>query len=71
MEQPRKDKKEQQENLKELLQEAYSIAILLEESLEAVKEEQNTLYTVKVLHRLLKEMQGLLDGLLEGGEEMF
>lgn len=66
MEQQKKDIENQEKNLKELLREAYCITILLEESLEMVKEEQNTFYTVKTLHRLLKEMQDLL----EGGEEI-
>ena len=66
MEQQKKDIENQEKNLKELLREAYCITILLEESLEMVKEEQNTFYTVKTLHRLLKEMQNLL----EGGEEI-
>lgn len=66
MEQQKKDIENQKENLKELLQEAYSIVILLEESLEMTKEEQNTFYTVKTLHRLLKKMRDLL----KGGEEV-
>lgn len=66
MEQQKKDIENQEKNLKELLREAYCITILLEESLEMAKEEQNTFYTVKTLHRLLKEMQDLL----EGGEEI-
>lgn len=61
MEQQKKDIENQEKNLKELLREAYCITILLEESLEMVKEEQNTFYTVKTLHRLLKEMQNLLE----------
>ena len=61
MEQQKKDIENQEKNLKELLREAYCITILLEESLEMAKEEQNTFYTVKTLHRLLKEMQNLLE----------
>lgn len=66
MEQQKKDMENQEKNLKELLWEAYCITVLLEENLEMAKEEQNTFYTVKTLHRLLKEMQHLL----EGGEEV-
>ncbi len=66
MEQQKKDIKNHEENLKELLREAYCITVLLEENLEMAKEEQNTFYTVRTLHRLLKEMQDLL----EGGEEV-
>lgn len=56
-------------DFKELLNEAASIALLLEENLELTKEERNTLYAVKALHRILKEMQGMLNGLPEGGDE--
>ncbi len=49
---------------KELLEEAASIALLLEENLELAKEEWNTLYAVKALHRTLKGMRGMLNGLL-------
>ncbi len=56
-------------DFKELLNEAASIALLLEENLELTKEERNTLYAVKALHRILKEIQGILNGLPEGGDE--
>lgn len=70
MEQQKKDITKQEDSLKELLQEACSIAMLLEESLKMTKEEQSILYTVKTLYRLLKEMQGQLDQLPEGGQEV-
>lgn len=56
-------------DFKELLSEASGIALLLEENLELTKEERNTLYAVKALHRILKEMQGMLNALPEGGGE--
>lgn len=58
-------------DIRELLQEAYSLSILLEENLAQTQEEKNTLYTVKALRRLLKEMQGVLHESAEGGKETF
>ncbi len=57
--------------IKELLEEAASIALLLEENLELAKEERNILYAVKALRRILNGMRGMLNGLPEGGEETF
>ncbi len=57
------------EGFKELLDEAASIALLLEENLELAKEERNTLYAVKALHRTLKGMRKVLDSLPKGGDE--
>lgn len=57
------------EGFKELLDEAASIALLLEENLELAKEERNTLYAVKALHRILKGMQKVWDSLPKGGDE--
>ncbi len=57
------------EDFKELLNEAAGITLLLEENLELTKEEHNTLYAVKALHRILKGMQDMLNGLPEGDKE--
>ena len=71
MEKQESNIKGQENDIRELLQEACSLSILLEENLAQTQEERNTLYTVKALHRLLKEMQSVLHESAEGGEETF
>lgn len=71
MEKQKSNIKGQGSDIRELLQEAYSLSILLEENLAQTQEERNTLYTVKALRRLLKEMQSVLHESAEGGKETF